>query len=111
MYMYTLVCSMANLKSSKKDIRRTLKRTKANSSQKSRVRTYLRKAKEMVAVAKTYQEGMEAVVAYEKNAMISTKNHLFSKKAVARMVSKLVTHLKVRFQQSEQVFAKAKKAI
>ena len=40
---------MANLKSSKKDIRRTLKRTRANASQKSKVRTYLRKAKEIVA--------------------------------------------------------------
>ena len=102
---------MANLKSSKKDIRRTLKRTRANASQKSNVRTYLRKAKEIVAVAKTYQEGMEAVIAYEKNAAISTKNHLFSKKAVARMVSKLVARLKTRFQQSEQVFVNAKKAI
>ena len=46
---------MANLKSSKKDIRRTIKRTKANASQKSKVRTYLRKAKEIVPVANTYQ--------------------------------------------------------
>ena len=100
---------MANLKSSKKDIRRTTKRTKANASQKSKVRTFLRKAKETIPTAKTYQEGMEAIVAYEKNAMISTKNHLFSKKAVARIVSALVNKLKLRFQQSEQVFVAKKK--
>ena len=99
---------MANLKSSKKDIRRTTKRTKANASQ-NKVRTFLRKAKETIPVAKTYQEGMEAIVAYEKNAMISTKNHLFSKKAVARIVSALVNKLKLRFQQSEQVFVAKKK--
>ena len=52
---------------------------------------------------------MEAIVAYEKNAMISTKNHLFSKKAVARIVSALVNKLKLRFQQSEQVFVAKKK--
>ena len=99
---------MANLKSSKKDIRRTTKRTKANSAQKSKVRTYLRKAKETAVEAKTYQEGMESIVAYEKNAMISTKNNLFSKKAVSRIVSKLVLALKKRFPQSEQNYVKTK---
>ena len=102
---------MANLKSSKKDIRRTIKRTKANASQKSKVRTYLRKAKEIIPVAKTYQEGMEAIVAYEKNAMIATKNNLFNKKAVSRMVSRLVHHLKTKFQQDEQNFVKASKKV
>ena len=99
---------MANLKSSKKDIRRTIKRTKANASQKSKVRTYLRKAKEIVPVANTYQEGMEAIVAYEKNAMIATKNN---KKAVSRMVSRLVHRLKTKFQQDEQNFVKASKKV
>jgi small subunit ribosomal protein S20 len=95
---------MANLKSSKKDIRRTVKRRRANASQKSKVRTFLKKAKVASCNAKTYQEGMKAIVDYEKNAMISTKNHLFSKKFVARSVSSLVLRLKSRFQKNEQVF-------
>jgi len=95
---------MANLKSSKKDVRRTLKRNKANASQKKKVRTYLKKAKDAVSCAKTYQEGMNAVVAYEKNAMISTKRNLFSKKAVSRIVSSLVACLKSKFPQNEQNF-------
>ncbi len=99
---------MANLKSSKKDIRRILKRTKANRAQKSKVRTYLKKAKEVVKTAKTYQEGMEAIVNYEKNAMISTKKHLFSKKSVARSVSSLVLCLKKNFKQDEHIFVKKK---
>lgn len=95
---------MANLKSSKKDIRRTLKRKKANVLQKSKVRTFLKKAKDASYNAKTYQEGMKAIVDYEKNAMISAKNHLFSKKFIARSVSSLVLRLKSRFQKNEQVF-------
>ena len=100
---------MANLKSSKKDVRRTLKRTKANASQKSKVRTFLKKAKDAVRTAKNYQDGMNAIVDYEKNAMISTKNNLFSKKSVARSVSSLVLFLKSRFSKDEQVFVKKKK--
>ena len=94
---------MANLKSSKKDVRRILKRRKANASQKSKVRTFLKKAKEAVAISKTYKEGIVAVVEYEKNAMISTKNNLFSKKSVSRHVSLLVKLLKSRFPKEEQV--------
>ena len=97
---------MANLKSSKKDIRRTLKRSVLNAVQKSKVRTYLKKAKVAVENAKTYQEAMNAVVAYEKNAMISTKKHLFSKKSVARKVSALVLNLKSKFKQDEQNLSK-----
>lgn len=99
---------MANLKSSKKDIRRTIKRTRVNASQKSKVRTYLKKARVAVDDAVTYQTGMDAVIQYEKHAMIATKNNLFSKKSVARLVSKLVGRLKKRFQQAEQTYVKIK---
>ena len=96
---------MANLKSSKKDVRRTEKRTVANAAQKSKVRTFYRKAKDAVAACKTYKEGMEAIVNYESVAMISTKNNLFSKKSVSRHVSALVKALKSRFDQNDQVCA------
>ena len=105
---------MANLKSSKKDIRRTLKRSVVNAAQKSKVRTYLKKAKIAVKNAKTYQEAMSAIVGYEKNAMISTKKNLFSKKAIARKVSALVLNLKSKFKEDEQNLPKkneAKKAV
>lgn len=104
---------MANLKSSKKDVRRTLKRSVANAAQKSKVRTYLKKAKIAVKNAKTYQEAMSAIVGYEKNAMISTKKNLFSKKAIARKVSTLVLNLKSKFKEDEQNLPKkeTKKAV
>ena len=92
---------MANLKSSKKDIRRTLKRTKRNASQKSEVRTLLKKAKTSVLNTKNYKEGITAIVAYEKKAMRAKK--LFSKKSVSKHISELVKALKSRFQQAEQV--------
>ena len=94
---------MANLKSSKKDVRRILKRTSVNASQKSKVRTLLKKAKLAVADAKSYKDGYVAVVCYEKNAMIATKKHTFSKQSVARHTSALVKELKARFKQEEQV--------
>ena len=97
---------MANLKSSKKDVRRILKRSVANDAQKSKVRTYLKKAKVAVQNAKTYQEAMSAIVDYEKSAMISTKKDLFSKKAIARKVSALVLSLKSKFKEDEQNLSK-----
>ena len=105
---FSFINNMANLKSSKKDIRRTIKRTRVNASQKSKVRTYLKKARVAVDDAVTYQTGMDAVIQYEKHAMIATKNNLFSKKSVARLVSKLVGRLKKRFQQAEQTYVKIK---
>ena len=95
---------MANLKSSKKDVRRIKKRTLANSSQKSKVRTFLKKAKEAVISCDNYSDGYTSVVAYEKVAMITAKKNLFSKKSVSRHVSVLVKTLKSRFSQAEQIF-------
>ena len=63
---------MANLKSSKKDVRRIRKRTQANASLKSKVRTFLRKAKETIVSCKDYKEGYSAIVAYEKVAILNT---------------------------------------
>lgn len=97
---------MANLKSSKKDIRRIMKRSVANVAQKSKVRTFFKKAKLAVQNAKTYQEAMSAIVSYEKNAMISVKKNLFNKKTVARKVSALVLNLKSKFKEDEQNFSK-----
>ena len=94
---------MANLKSSKKDIRRILKRTVKNASQKSKVRTLLKKAKEVVEKCENYKEGYLSIVEYEKAGMIATKNHLFSKQSVARHTSALVIKLKSKFKQEEQV--------
>ncbi len=94
---------MANLKSSKKDIRRSEKRRVRNASQRSAVRTALKKAKISVNEAKVYKDGMKAIVEYEKKAMISTKNHLYAKKSVSGRVSLLVKTLKARFKHEEQV--------
>ena len=94
---------MANLKSSKKDARRITKKTAKNASQKSRVRTFLKRAREAVANVSDYKEGIKAVVLFEKNGMIATKNGLFSKKAISRKVSLLVQKLKSRFEKEQQV--------
>ena len=94
---------MANLKSSKKDIRRNIKKTIKNASQKSKVRTFLKKAREEVATTNEYKDGMKAIVLFEKNGMIATKNGLFSKKSVSRKVSILVKKLKSRFEKEQQV--------
>ena len=97
---------MANLKASKKDVRRIAKKTVKNAAQKSKVRTMLKKAKAVSAKCENYQEGMDAIVQYEKHAKIAMKRHLFSKNAVARRVSDLVQNLKKRFKKEEQVLAK-----
>ena len=94
---------MANLKSSKKDVRRIAKRTLANASNKSKVRTFLKKAKETINVCDKYKDGYDAIVAYEKVGMIAVKRNLFSKKSISRHISALVKALKARFNQTEQV--------
>ena len=94
---------MANLKSSKKDIRRTLKRTVANKAQKSKIRTLLKKAKVAVLEANTKDEALKALVEYESNAMRKRSKKLFSKKSSSRRVSILRKKINEKFQENEKI--------
>lgn len=88
---------MANLKSSKKDVRRTLKRTIANRQKKSKVRTLLKKAKSLISTSTNFEEANKALVAYESVAMKRSSRKLFSKKSSAHKVSALRKQIKEKF--------------
>lgn len=90
---------MANLKSSKKDIRRTQKRTAVNRSIRSRVATFLKSAKQASINAESFEVGIAKIVLFEKNGMSAAGKGAVSKKSVSRHVSKMVLHLKTRFQK------------
>lgn len=94
---------MANLKSSKKDVRKTLKRTAFNNSAESTVRTFLKKAKIAVANCENYKDGFSAIATYRSFADKLARKHLISKQSVSRHDSALVKVLKSRFKQEEQI--------
>ena len=86
---------MANLKSSKKDIKRTKKRTIRNNSTESAVRTFYKKAKtSMTSNTIDNATCMSAIVDFESKAMKAARKNIISKKAVSRKVSRLVAALK-----------------
>jgi ribosomal protein S20 len=88
---------MANLKSSKKDIRRTVKNTAINRSAKTRVRNMLKKSItliESITSNDTFQAAMLSIVKFESIAM---KNAINGKKKVSKKVSALVHKARQKF--------------
>jgi small subunit ribosomal protein S20 len=79
---------MANLKSSKKDVRRIEKRTSINRAAKSKVRTFLKKA--ILAVANKSSDMKEAIISFESIGMKAARKGVFSQKSISRKVSRLV---------------------
>ena len=88
---------MANLKSSEKDTRRTKKRTEANRSAKSKVRTYMKKAEESLLKAANLQDAMKEIVSFESVAMKAARKNIVNKFAMSRKVSRLVVKAKLKF--------------
>ena len=91
---------MANLKSSQKDIRRTIKRTKHNSEVKSRVRTFLKKARAILLSSQSFEEVMKNIVSFESIAMKAARKEIINRKTVSRLVSRLVKKAKIKFNQN-----------
>lgn len=85
---------MANLKSSKKDIRRTIKRTEANSQKKSRIRTYAKnivksvKAGELEKLDSLYKDYSSLLDKAAKTNLIHNNNASRKKSRMALYISK-----------------------
>lgn len=85
---------MANLKSSKKDIRRTLKRTEANSQKKSKIRTYAKnivksvKAGELDKLDGLYKDYSSLLDKAAKTNLIHAKNADRKKSRMALYIGK-----------------------
>jgi len=89
---------MANLKSSKKDIRRTQKRTFRNNTTESKVRTFLKKAKSLLIDNGANVEQVQlAIIEFESVGMKAAGKGIISKKSVSRRVSLLIQAAKKRF--------------
>ncbi|MCC5814716.1 MAG: 30S ribosomal protein S20 [Leptospira sp.] len=85
---------MANLKSSKKDIRRTIKRTELNSQKKSRIRTFAKnivksiKAGEIEKVDGLYRDYSSLLDKAAKTNLIHARNADRKKSRMALFISK-----------------------
>lgn len=80
---------MANLKSSKKDVRRIAKRTVANKSMRSSLKTYAKKVRE--AVASGDQEAIaKTTLLAQKNLDKAAKRGIIHKNQAARKKSRLM---------------------
>lgn len=87
---------MANKASAKKENRKNIKRNRQNSSARSRVSTFLKKAELAVLNASSYNEADDAVRRYVSVAMKVAKTNAISKSAVARKNSRLILRLRKR---------------
>ena len=89
---------MANLKSSKKDIRRTDKRTLHNRSIKSKVRTYLNKVNVLMKNSSSTAENIKsALQEFESVIMKAAKNSIVNKLAASRKISKMTMAFKKKY--------------
>lgn len=79
---------MANLKSSKKDIRRTLKRTEANKPFKRNAKVLAKKVEKLVKSGNNSEAGNALSAAY-KAIDKAAKKKVLNKKAAARRKSRL----------------------
>ena len=89
---------MANLKSSKKDIRRTKARTLKNNSVESAVRTFYKKAKTFLEnKSSSKEECLSSIINFEKSGMKAAQKSIIDKKNISRKVSRLISSLKKKF--------------
>ena len=84
---------MANLTSSKKMVRKILKRTERNKSLRTNVRTYIRRFEEAIASGKT-NEAETAFKIVQPKLMKLAQKGILHKKNAARKVSRLSKKLK-----------------
>jgi small subunit ribosomal protein S20 len=80
---------MANLKSSKKDVRRIAKRTAANRSMRTSLKTYVKKAREAVTAGEATAIDATTVLA-QKNLDKAVKRGVIHKNQAARRKSRLM---------------------
>lgn len=83
---------MANLKSSKKDIRRTVVRTARNRATLSSVRTFYKNA--LLAIKNNLPNVSSAIQIFEKKAMKAAQKNVILKLTASRKVSNLVQKAK-----------------
>lgn len=79
---------MANTRSAKKRVRQTAKRTLINKSRRSRIRTFIRKVEEAIAVG-DHEAAMAALRAAQPEIMRGVSKGVFHKKTAARKISRL----------------------
>ena len=84
---------MANLSSSKKMVRKILKRTEINKSLRTNVRTYIRRFEEAIASGKT-NEAETAFKIVQPKLMKLAQKGILHKKNASRKVSRLSKKLK-----------------
>ena len=84
---------MANLSSSKKMVRKILKRTERNKSLRTNVRTYIRRFEEAIASGKT-NEAETAFKIVQPKLMKLVQKGILHKKNASRKVSRLSKKLK-----------------
>ncbi|MBN8691053.1 MAG: 30S ribosomal protein S20 [Armatimonadetes bacterium] len=82
---------MANLKSSKKDLRRIAKRTEQNKGIKSALKTYIKKAKQNAKADVSAPTTEEAIVRAVKALDKAAQNGVIHKNQAARRKSRLMS--------------------
>lgn len=87
---------MANHKSAEKCARQAEKRTLINKTRMSRIRTFVKRAEQSVAVKELTNpnESREALVKAESELMKGVRKGLFHRNTVARKISRLSQKLK-----------------
>ncbi len=84
---------MANTKSAKKMVRKIARRTEANKSRKSRIRTFVRKVEEAVASGDK-NAAVTALKAAEPEIMRGVTAGVLHKNTASRKVSRLAARVK-----------------
>ncbi|MEC7830877.1 MAG: 30S ribosomal protein S20 [Pseudomonadota bacterium] len=84
---------MANLSSSKKMVRKIIKRTERNKSLKTNVRTYIRRFEEAIDAGKI-NEAQDALKIVQPKLMKLAQKGILHKKNASRKISRLQKKLK-----------------
>lgn len=94
---------MANLKSSKKDIRRIAKRNLVNSMISSKVRTLLKRARFLLISSSDPEEVNKSIIYFESNASSRKSKKIFKEGKISRQISRLRLAFKKKFQNPVSV--------
>ena len=84
---------MANHDSTKKSVRKNLKRTAINKNRKSRVRTFLKKVEEAI-VTGNKESANKALAAAQSELMKAVNKGVFKKNTASRKISRLSARIK-----------------
>ncbi len=84
---------MANTKSAKKAVRKTIRRTAINKSRRSRMRTFVRKVEDAIASGDK-QAAESALRAAQPEIMRSAQKGVIAKNTASRKISRLSSRIK-----------------